>query len=114
MSLSEIIRGLRDSKGFSHKRDIAAVLARLPAGSVRVGDDCAALPDGDSQLLFAIEGFLGEFVATDPWFAGYCGVLVNVSDIYAMGGRPLAVVDALWSAGSPHAAEILRGLEAAS
>src|SRR4051794_23856109 len=114
MSLSEIIRTLQASKGFAHKRDIADVLARIPQGKVRVGDDCAALPDGDRQLLFAIEGFLGEFVAADPWFAGYCGVLVNVSDIYAMGGRPLAVVDALWSEGSEHATQILLGLNAAA
>ncbi|MDB4975338.1 MAG: hypothetical protein JWN48_3679 [Myxococcaceae bacterium] len=114
MGLSEIIRGLRDSKGFAHKGDMVEVLARIPQGSVQLGDDCAVLPDGDTQLLFAIEGFLGELVQSDPWFAGYCGVLVNVSDIYAMGGRPLAVVDALWSPGSPHAAQILLGLNAAA
>jgi len=40
-----------------------------------------------------------DFIVRMPWFAGYCGVMVNVSDIYAMGGRPTAVVDALWSTG---------------
>ena len=40
-----------------------------------------------------------DFVRGMPWFAGYSSVMVNVSDIYAMGGRPLAVVDALWSDG---------------
>jgi selenophosphate synthetase-related protein len=49
-----------------------------------------------------------------PWFAGYCGVMVNVSDIYAMGGRPLAVVDALWSAGAETARPLLEGLAEAS
>jgi uncharacterized protein len=112
--LQEIIRGLRDSKGFAHKRDIAEVLGRLPPGLARQGDDCAALPDEHGTLLFAIEGFMNEFVALDPWFAGYCGVMVNVSDIYAMGGRPLAVVDALWSAGSERGNAILAGLLAAS
>ena len=54
-------------------------------------------PDGDGHLLFAIEGFVDDFVEKMPWFAGYSGVMVNVSDIYAMGGRALAVVDAIWA-----------------
>ncbi|WNB74769.1 sll0787 family AIR synthase-like protein [Methylomonas koyamae] len=79
-----------------------------------VGDDCAAIPDGDGYLLLATEGYLNDFVATQPWFAGYCGVMVNVSDIYAMGGRPIAVVDAIWSDGAPQAKPILEGLATAS
>jgi AIR synthase-related protein len=81
---------------------------------VPVGDDCAAIPDGDGYLLLAIEGFMNEFVAGDPWFAGWCGVMVNISDVAAMGGRPLAVVDALWSDGEQQAAPVLRGLREAS
>jgi AIR synthase-related protein len=79
-----------------------------------VGDDCAAIPDGDGFLLFAIEGFLDSFVAADPYFAGYCGVMVNLSDVAAMGGRPIAVVDALWSRNEPTARPILDGLTAAA
>ena len=53
--------------------------ASLSAESaIAVGDDCAAIPDGDGYLLFAIEGFMNEFVERDPWFAGWCGVMVNV------------------------------------
>lgn len=79
-----------------------------------VGDDCAAIPDGDGYLLLATEGYLNDFVASQPWFAGYCGVMVNVSDIYAMGGRPIALVDALWSDGAPQAKPILEGMATAS
>jgi len=82
--------------------------------AVPVGDDCAAIPDGDGYLLLATEGFLNDFVATQPWFAGYCGVMVNVSDIYAMGGRPIAVVDAIWSDGESQAKPILKGIATAS
>jgi hypothetical protein len=40
--------------------------------------------------------------------------MVNVSDIYAMGGRPTAVVDALWSAGMDHADQMLAGMAEAA
>jgi AIR synthase-related protein len=119
-SLAELTAMLRNSTGIAHKRDIDAVVQALaPAGfasasAVPVGDDCAAMRDGDGYLLFAIEGMINEFVAKEPWFAGYCGVMVNVSDIYAMGGRPLAVVDALWSRGGDAAQPVLDGLKAAA
>ncbi len=108
---------LRAAKGVAHKADIAPVLARLNLGAgsdIPVGDDCAAIPDGDGFLLLAIEGFMPEFCAADPHFAGYCGVMVNVSDVAAMGGRPIAVVDALWSADADQAAPMLAGIAEAS
>ena len=111
---------LRDSRGFAHKRDINDVMAILGRSSsvdaqkIAIGDDCAAIPDADGYLLLAIEGFLNDFVSSDPWFAGYCGVMVNVSDIYAMGGRPIAIVDAFWSRAGDAARPLLEGLEFAS
>jgi AIR synthase-related protein len=117
MNARALCDALRASRGFAHKRDISDVMRRLapalPPG-IAVGDDCAAIPDGEGHLLFAIEGFVDDFVERMPWFAGYCGVMVNVSDIYAMGGRPLAVVDALWSAGAGQGAPVLDGLMEAS
>lgn len=70
------------------------------AGGIRLGDDCAAIPDGQGFLLLAAEGMLPSFVGDDPWFAGYSAVMVNISDVAAMGGRALAVVDMLWTPGS--------------
>ena len=125
MNLQALAEALRQGRGFAHKRDISAVMGKLAAAlpmgaadlaqAVPVGDDCAAIPmpGGEGYLLFAIEGFMADFVQQQPWFAGYCGVMVNVSDIAAMGGRPTAVVDALWcraEAGDP----VLQGLAAAS
>jgi AIR synthase-related protein len=117
MMFQHIIDTLRTSQGIAAKSDIAGVASRLGlsgSDTIRLGDDCAAIPDGDGYLLLAIEGFINEFVAADPWFAGWCGVMVNVSDVAAMGGRPTAVVDAIWSAGSDAADPILQGLRAAS
>ena len=84
------------------------------AGHIRVGDDCAAIPESDGFLLFAAEGMLETFVADDPWFAGYCAVMVNLSDVAAMGGRPLAIVDVLWTPNLPQSATIWDGMAAAS
>ncbi len=122
LDLAQIAETLRASRGIAHKRDIDAVMQALhvalpvqhEGSTIALGDDCAAIQDGDGYLLFAIEGFLNEFVDQQPWFAGYCGVMVNVSDIYAMGGRPLAVVDALWSRGGDAARPVLEGLAEAA
>lgn len=118
MSEIEALAALvRDSRGMAHKADIAAVVTVLGIGggdAVAVGDDTAMIPDGDGHLLLAIEGFVEDFVTADPWFAGYCGVMVNVSDVLAMGGRPIAVVDAMWSRSAAHAGPLLAGLREAA
>ena len=85
------------------------------AGIGRPGDDAAALENAAGGYdLLAGEGFIPAFVADDPWFAGWCGVMVNLSDIAAMGGRATALLDQVW-APSPEAAKpLLDGLQAAS
>src|SRR5271156_2109929 len=108
---------LRNARGLAAKADIGTVAEQLglsPTSSVPVGDDCAAIADGGGYVLLAIEGFINEFVAADPWFAGWCGVMVNISDVAAMGGRPIAVVDAIWADRDEKAAPILAGLRAAA
>lgn len=115
--LEDLADALRAGRGFRHKRDLAAVLPRIGSSfgltAVPNGDDCAVLPDADGHLLLAIEGLVQDFVEAMPWFAGYSGVMVNLSDIAAMGGRPLAVVDALWSGEHAMAQQLLAGMRAA-
>ncbi|MCF3640444.1 sll0787 family AIR synthase-like protein [Rhizobium sp. TRM95111] len=116
IDITALAARLSSGAGVAAKADIGAIAARLGVSgqTVSVGDDCAALPDGDGYLLFAIEGFMNEFVAADPWFAGWCGVMVNISDVAAMGGRPVAVVDAVWADGETGAAPVLDGMRAAA
>ncbi|HEV3430207.1 MAG TPA: sll0787 family AIR synthase-like protein [Paraburkholderia sp.] len=119
MTLDEIVAKLQAGRGVAHKSDIAPMLAALDAGGadsamMAAGDDCAVIPDGDGYLLFAAEGMVSDLIEAMPWFAGYCSVLVNVSDVCAMGGRPIAVVDVIWSDGVEPAAPVLEGMAAAS
>jgi len=118
VSLSALAATLRAALGVQHKRDIQPAAGTFldarggpwGAATVRLGDDTAAIPDGDGYLLLAAEGFRPDFVATEPRFAGYCAVMVNASDVYAMGGRPLAIVDALFAGSAEAAAPLLQGM----
>jgi uncharacterized protein len=115
--LADLAEHLRKSLGILHKKDIQFAgksLGLLDNPNIRLGDDCAAIPDGDRYLLLAAEGLLPSFVVTDPWFAGWCAVMVNVSDIYAMGGRPTAIVDTVWSPDAQTAEPLFAGMKAAA
>jgi uncharacterized protein len=120
--LAQLAAELRGALGLRAKQEIQAAARHLPrvlggpwgAAEVRLGDDCAAIPDGDGYLLLAAEGMWPELVAREPRFAGYCAVLVNASDVYAMGGRPLAIVDALYARSDEEARPLWQGMREAS
>lgn len=92
---------------------LAARLAK-PAGRLSLeelyalpGDDCAAFKTADGYQLLAMEGMLPQFVQADPKAAGWSSVMVNISDIAAMGGRPTAVVNAFWHQDEAASGELL-------
>jgi hypothetical protein len=114
--LTSLVTQLNQSLSILQKQDIQTAAQALNIGNgaqILLGDDCAAIPDGDGYLLLAAEGMLPLLVDTDPWFAGWSAIMVNVSDIYAMGGNPIAVVDTLWSDRSDNKA-LWAGMKAAS
>jgi AIR synthase-related protein len=123
VSLSTLAEELRGRAELGMKRDIqlpsrvfgdTGKSAWFPSKEpILNGDDTAALPDADGYTLFAAEGMRPELVAADPWFAGFCSVMVNLSDIAAMGGRPWAVVDVLFM-GNGENERVLEGMQAAS
>lgn len=116
--LSSLAAQLNQSLSLLQKQDIQTAAQALDSeewtsSQVLLGDDCAAIPDGAGYLLLAAEGMLPLLVDSDPWFAGWSAIMVNVSDIYAMGGTPIAVVDTLWSNSRDNEA-IWAGMKAAS
>ena len=120
MSLASLAKELRGQRGLLAKRDIrpaASVFNHLPfphlGRSGLLGDDAALLPAQSGQLLMACEGMHPDLVAEDPWFAGWSGVLVNLSDIAAMGGRPLAVVNSVWTQEPDSLQRLLEGMNGA-
>ncbi|QDL92281.1 sll0787 family AIR synthase-like protein [Paroceanicella profunda] len=116
--LAALAGALRAHPSIRGKRAIAAATAELGLGAASAGqpgDDAAVLPrPGGGYDLLAGEGFIPAFVADDPWFAGWCGVMVNLSDIAAMGGRAVALIDQVWAPSAEAAAPMMAGLRAAA
>ncbi|VEP12309.1 conserved hypothetical protein [Hyella patelloides LEGE 07179] len=116
-TLEKLATNLKKSLGINQKQDIqiaSQILGLQKDCQIPVGDDCAAIPDGDGYLLLAAEGMWHVLLETDPWFAGWCAVMVNVSDIAAMGGNAIAVVDTIWTKKTAQATPLLEGMKAAS
>lgn len=57
------------------------------------GEDAAVIEHNGQALLLAADGIWSKLMEADPYWAGYCSILVNIHDIAAMGGRPIAMVD---------------------
>lgn len=65
---------------------------------------------GLGQLLIAADGIRPDLLAHDPYWAGFCSVIVNVNDILAMGGRPLGLVHVLAFDDQQQGEAILKGV----
>ena len=72
------------------------------------GDDGAPVPGTD--VIAATDAVLPSMVERDPEWAGWCSVLVNVNDLYAMGAIPVGLMDALGARDASFARRVLRGL----
>jgi selenophosphate synthetase-related protein len=115
--LRELVETLRAYPGVSRKRAIGEVMRALEGvtdfgRTLRgPGDDAAVLQaSGKGFLLLATDGILPSLVAHAPREAGRAGVLVNANDIYAMGGRPIAMVNTLAGLSGRPLQEVLSGI----
>jgi uncharacterized protein len=107
--LDALVAAVREAPGLLGKRDLQLV-KRLGVD----GDDAALVPHQDGYLVVCGEAMSPPFVAADPFGAGSAAVVTNVSDVLAMGGRPLAIVDMLVSPDHAHAETVLDGIAWAS
>ncbi|MDO5852497.1 MAG: methanogenesis marker 2 protein [Thermoplasmata archaeon] len=115
-SIGEIAEAIRTYPGVTRKHAIHKIVDLLPTtGFPQVaaaeGEDAAAIDVGDQYILFAADGIMESLVSTDPYYAGYFAVLVNVNDIAAMGGRALGMVDVMSIVHGNVCREIIRGMQ---
>jgi len=118
MKLEELVRDVRSYRGVVRKSPITDVASRLiPIQNEDVlaayGEDAAVIKCGREILLMAADGILQDLVNRNPFWAGYCAVLVNVNDIAAMGGKSIAMVNVLSCSDDEVRAKIVEGMRAA-
>lgn len=96
-STETIAKVVREYEGVKRKRTIGQMVNALKIDAPHVlaafGEDAAVIEHNGEALLLAADGIWSRLMEADPYWAGYCSVLVNIHDIAAMGGRPIAMVD---------------------
>src|SRR3989304_7447927 len=114
--LKKLIEEIRNFEGIKRKSHIKIAMDILKNVQdfgkvvVGIGDDAAVLRSNEGYLLFSVDGVLPALVREEPYAAGKASVMVNVNDIYAMGGRPLAMVNVIASRNTEKISEILKGI----
>jgi len=115
--LSDIINEIRNYPGLTRKRNIyratslLAPVADFGATIADFGEDAAVIQYKDEFLLLAAEGIWSGLIEANPYGAGKASVMASVNDIYAMGGRPLAMVNVVGISESKYYEEIMRGIQ---
>ncbi len=95
------------------KGDIARLLDGLrPGGDGFVGDDGVPVPGSD--LVATCDAIVPSMVERDPFWAGWCAVLVTVNDLAAMGAAPVGVLDAVAGRTLSQVSRVLGGIRAAT
>ena len=115
--LIDIINEIRNYPGLTRKRNIYRATSLLTpvadfgATIADFGEDAAVIQYKDEFLLLAAEGIWSGLIEANPYGAGKASVMASVNDIYAMGGRPLAMVNVVGISESKYYEEIMRGIQ---
>jgi thiamine-monophosphate kinase len=102
--------------------DIATLFGTLPHhGFEPIGDDCTVLPLGDEALVMTTDMLVEDIhflrAASSPEEVGEKSLMVNISDVAAMGAKPIATLLSIAlpeSAQGEWAEAFMRGYHAAS
>lgn len=119
MDFKKLTKSIQEFEGVTRKNSIDNVISLLDevyniSGDVviDIGDDASAIDIGNNQVvLIAADGIWGQIMNINPYWAGYCSVLVNVNDIAAMGGKPLAMVNIMSIANNEIYEQLLSGIK---
>jgi putative methanogenesis marker protein 2 len=118
MDLSALVESLRNFPGVTRKKSISTVINFFPKQAytkvlASYGEDAAVVEQDGMLLLLAADGIMPTLLRANPFFAGYYAVLVNIHDIAAMGGVPIAMLDILSVKDNRVCSQVMKGMELA-
>ncbi|MDD1718641.1 MAG: methanogenesis marker 2 protein [Methanoregulaceae archaeon] len=117
-STERIAAVIREYEGVKRKHSIGEMVRAFridePGIMASFGEDAAVISHNDEVLLLAADGIWSKLMEADPYWAGYCSILVNIHDIAAMGGRPLALVDVFSISDERIRHQVINGMRDAS
>ena len=117
-STETIAKIVREYEGVKRKHTIGEMVKALKIDAPHVvasfGEDAAVIEHNGEALLLAADGIWSKLMEADPYWAGYCSVLVNIHDIAAMGGHPIAMVDIFSIAKTTVQEQVVKGMHDAS
>jgi selenophosphate synthetase-related protein len=107
--LAHILTLAKRFKGFSRKAQIGEIVKIMGESEY---DDAGILELRDQFLVVSTDGIAEDLVRSDPWFAGYYSVLVNVNDVVIKGAKPLGYVNVISSGHHDIRVKIAQGIRA--
>ncbi len=117
-STESIAKVVQEYEGVRRKHAIGEMVRALKIDAPHVvasfGEDAAVIEHNGEALLLAADGIWSRLMEADPYWAGYCSVLVNIHDIAAMGGHPIAMVDIFSIAKTTVQEQVVKGMHDAS
>ncbi len=116
--LKHLVTEIRDYWGLRRKQPIGKLVTILrkegfqcPHVLSGIGEDAAAIDlGGDNIVLLTTDAIVPELASSNPFVAGYASILVNVNDIYAAGGRPIAAMVNVAFSKMEVGAQFMRGI----
>jgi len=109
--LAQLVKTVREHPGLLAKSAIGLVSDVFGPSDwlTGPGDDGAAVPIADTNVVACGEALWPPFVKADPFGAGLAAVLANINDLAAMGAVPLGIVDTI-AADTGVARRVLEGI----
>ena len=102
LNFNKFLSNLKEFPAIKAKKNTEPILKELeikgfksPHVILFKGEDCASIEldtESDYEIVFHADSITEKFIEVNPYMAGYSLVMVNVNDIYATAGTPLAMV----------------------
>ena len=95
--LKKIAESIQQNPHVIEKKDLTEIIQYIDKNSYTskrifsdIGEDSAAVKDGNKFLLMTTDRINTSFIENFPFGAGFSSILVGIDDIYCCGGIPLA------------------------